>query len=589
MSRLLSINVGLPADIPWRGQTVRTAVWKRAVSGGRIVRRLNLDGDGQGDLIGHGGEHRAVFVYQIDCYRYWQRELGRNDFSCGQFGENFTVEGLPDDEVCIGDRYRIGTALFEVTQPRVTCYRVGIRMNEPRMAALLVSHGRPGFYFRVLKEGEVEAGDEIVKVCPGAERMTVAQINALLYLPGHRPEELERALRIPALSGGWKSSFQSLLRQGPDAKSSGGNPGLAPSGVSLSQPAWPGFRKVRVAAKARESDDVISLSLESADAPPLAKPLPGQFVVLRLQAGHEGAPLMRSYSLSGAPDAACYRVSIKCGIDSAAGTYLDRRMDIGDTLEMSAPRGSFILQASESPIVLASAGIGITPVLAILHALAGEAPEREIWWLYGTRNGKHRPFVRETLALLLRLPHSRSHVWYSRPRPEDRLGIDFDAHGHLAAACFDGLGVPRAADFYLCGPPPFMQSLIADLAAWGVPRMRIHTEVFGSGESGTPGIVNAHHRSPHSPIEPPGTGPIVSFARSNLAIHWDGKYTSLLEIAEACDVPVRWSCRAGVCHRCESGLVAGAVDYQPEPLELPADGNVLTCCARPRGDVVIDL
>ncbi len=241
--RLLSINVGLPKDIAWRGQTVHTAVWKRAVAGPRMARRLNLDGDGQGDLIGHGGEHRAILVYQIDSYRYWERELGRGAFSFGQFGENFTVEGLRDDEVCIGDRYRIGNALFEVTQPRVTCYRVGIRMDEPRMAALLVSHGRPGFYFRVLEEGEVEAGDAIVKVASGTELMTVAQINALLYLPGHSRKDLERALRIPALSPGWKSSFQLLLQQQQGAGTRAGNSGLAPSDVSLSPPAWLGFEQ----------------------------------------------------------------------------------------------------------------------------------------------------------------------------------------------------------------------------------------------------------------------------------------------------------------------------------------------------------
>ena len=137
MARLVSVNVGLPRDIAWRGKTVHTAVWKDPVQGRRMVRRLNIDGDGQGDLGGHGGEQRAVFVYQIESYRYWQAELKRADFIPGQFGENFTIEGLPDDVVCIGDRYQIGGALFEVTQPRVTCYRVGIRMNEPRMPALL--------------------------------------------------------------------------------------------------------------------------------------------------------------------------------------------------------------------------------------------------------------------------------------------------------------------------------------------------------------------------------------------------------------------------------------------------------------------
>ena len=222
---LLSVNVGLPQDVAWHGRTVHTAVWKRPAEGPRLVRRLNIDGDGQGDLAGHGGEHRAVFVYQIESYRYWQEQLGRDDFSYGQFGENFTVGGLADDQVCIGDRYRIGEAEFEVTQPRVTCYRVGIRMNDPRMPALLVSHHRPGFYFRVLREGPVQAGDEIVKVAAGAQAMTVAEVDALLYLPGHTREGVQRALRIPALPDGWRASFQALLAQ-PESGGAAGNAGL---------------------------------------------------------------------------------------------------------------------------------------------------------------------------------------------------------------------------------------------------------------------------------------------------------------------------------------------------------------------------
>jgi MOSC domain-containing protein YiiM len=143
VSLLVSVNVGLPVDVEWQGKVVHTGVWKRPVTGRVIARRLNLDGDGQGDLAGHGGEHRALMVYQLDSYRHWETHLQRRDLEYGQFGENLTVDGLGDDEVCIGDRYRIGGALFEVTQPRVTCYRVGIRMNNPQMAALLVSHKRP--------------------------------------------------------------------------------------------------------------------------------------------------------------------------------------------------------------------------------------------------------------------------------------------------------------------------------------------------------------------------------------------------------------------------------------------------------------
>ena len=251
MGRLLSVNVGLPRDVTWQGKTVHTAIWKAPVEGPRMVRRLNIDGDGQGDLTGHGGERRAVFVYQMDSYRYWQNHLGRNDFAYGQFGENFTVDGLSDAEVCIGDRYRIGGALFEVTQPRVTCYRLGIRMNEPEMAALLVKHGRPGFYFRVLEEGEVEAGDEITQVASGPERMSVSEIDALLYMPGHPRDQLERALRIPALSAGWRRSFEALLTQEREGGATTGNAGL--TAASGPPPAWRGFPPAsRIAQGARE-------------------------------------------------------------------------------------------------------------------------------------------------------------------------------------------------------------------------------------------------------------------------------------------------------------------------------------------------
>src|SRR6516162_6786339 len=279
MARLLSVNVGLPRDIAWKGRTVHTGIWKTPVGGRCRVGRLNLDGDGQGDLAGHGGEQRAVFVYQIESYRYWQDQLKRSDFAHGQFGENFTIEGLPDDAVWIGDRYQIGSALFEVTQPRVTCYRVGIRMNEARMPALLTSSGRPGFYFRVLREGEVGAGDEIVKMGEAKERMTVAEINALLYSPNHPGDQLEHALRIEALSPGWRSSFEALLQN--QTAGGSGNAGLMLP--QAAHPATAGFRRLAVTAIDHESADVLSLTMHSRDNQPLPTALPGQYVVLRLQ------------------------------------------------------------------------------------------------------------------------------------------------------------------------------------------------------------------------------------------------------------------------------------------------------------------
>jgi ferredoxin-NADP reductase/MOSC domain-containing protein YiiM len=594
LQRLLSVNVGLPRDIAWKGRTVHTAIWKDPVRGRCRVGRLNLEGDGQGDLAGHGGEQRAVFVYQIESYRYWQEQLQRTDFVHGQFGENFTIEGLADAAVCIGDRYRIGTAVFEVTQPRVTCYRVGIRMNEPRMPALLTSSGRPGFYFRVLQEGDVGAGDEIEKVGEATERMTVVEINALLYTSNHPRDRLERALRIDALSPGWRGSFEALLHSQTTAAAAAGsgNAGLAPAAAA--HPAAPGFRTLAVTAIDRESADVLSLTMQSPDGQslPAALPaaLPGQYVVLRLQPTAGGPSLFRSYSLSGPPSTERYRISVKIEPNGAAGTYLREHVRVGDALDVSAPRGSFILQSGERPVVLLSAGIGATPVLAMLYALAAQRSTRPVLWLHGARDREHHPFAAEVRRLMLALPHCRSYVCYSKPGSHDKIAEDFDATGHLSRSIFDEVGVGREADVYICGPTRFMAEMKEALAAVGVAPERIHVELFNGSESLTPGVIAAAARAPHLPTDDADTGPLVSFARSGIAAHWNASsYQSILELAEACDVPVRWSCRTGVCHNCESGLVSGAVAYGPEPLDQPADGNLLVCCSQPLRDVVIDL
>jgi ferredoxin-NADP reductase/MOSC domain-containing protein YiiM len=585
MARLLSVNVGLPRDVSWNGKTVRTSVWKLPVNDRRMVRKLNIDGDGQGDLAGHGGEHRAVFVYQMDSYHYWERLLDRRDFTFGQFGENFTVDGLLDAEVCIGDQYRIGAALFEVTQPRVTCYRVGIRMNEPRMAALLVEHHRPGFYFRVLQEGEVGAGDDIVKVADGPERITVAETDALLYLPGHSTEQLQRALRVPALSKGWQASFQAILARESGEKTLEGNPGLA---TEEKAPAWPGFKSMRVAQIRKESDNVTSFTLQPADDQPIPPAQPGQFVVVRLKVDSGKPAILRSYSLSDLPATDHFRISVKSETNGIGSSYLCTRVRAGDLLDVSAPRGVFTLQASDNPVVLLSAGVGATPVLSMLHALAQERSQRQVWWIHGARNRNDHPFAEESRLLVRQLPNGRAFIVYSKPATTDKVGVDFDGPGHIEVALLEKLGVTKSSDFYLCGPSPFLQAMRGGLQSWGVSGANVHMEIFGTVDSITPGVAQVAH-TPHPLEGRPGPGPSISFARSGITAAWDPKFASLLELAEACDVPVRWSCRTGVCHTCMTGLIGGSVTYNPEPLERPSSGNVLVCCAQPSADLVIDL
>jgi ferredoxin-NADP reductase/ferredoxin len=346
---------------------------------------------------------------------------------------------------------------------------------------------------------------------------------------------------------------------------------------------------LRVGQVQRESAGVISLTLEATDGSRLPPALPGQFVVLRLRSAADAPALLRNYSLSGIPDAGSYRVSVKQEEHGKGSTFLHTHIKDGDILDVSAPRGSFTLQPGVGPVVLLSAGIGATPVLAMLYALAASRSPRAIWWLYGARDAADHPFAREAHDIVATLAHARSYVAYSRPAPGDRLGDDYDAPGRLSLQTLEQLGISREADFYLCGPAPFLRNFTQELQKWGVTNGRIHQEIFGPEEAVTPGISRAAVQPPHQPAGTPGPGPTVSFTRSGLDVPWSSAYPSLLEFAEACGIPVKWSCRTGVCHTCECALIGGAVRYDPEPLEPPAEGNVLICCARPQSEVELDL
>ena len=549
MATLVAVNVGLPRDVAWNDRVVHTGAWKSTVDGPRMVRRLNVDGDGQGDLGGHGGEQRAVLVYQLDSYRHWAEFLNRADLRHGHFGENFTVDGLSDDEVCIGDRYRIGDAVFEVSQPRVTCYRVGLRLDEPRMAALLVAHRRPGFYMRVITEGQVQAGQEIVKIASGPELVSVAEIDALLYLPDHPRAGLQRALRIPALSPGWQASLRALADADADVA---GNAGL--TGAAAPPPAWAGFRPLKVTDAHQESREVRSLTLAAADGTPLPDWLAGQSITVRLQPG-DGAPqLVRTYSLSNQPGSGNYRISVKRERYGAASAFIASGVHVGDTLDVAAPRGTFVLSDTDAPVVLVSAGVGVTPVLSMLHQLAARQPQRQVWWLHGARDGAEHPFAGESRSVLARLTAAHRHIAYSRPGDSDRRGSDYDAAGRLSAAMLRELDLPTDAEAYVCGPASFMAEMSLALADCGLNTARVHSETFGAGAALTPGVVPSAATAPHPPAGEPGTGPQVSFARSAVSAPWGPGYPACWSspkpamsrragrVAPGCATPVRRRC-----------------------------------------------
>ncbi|MGI5187547.1 MOSC domain-containing protein [Promicromonospora sp. CA-289599] len=580
---LLSVNVGLPRSVRWNGTTVYTGIHKTPVTGPRTVRRLNVDGDGQGDPDGHGGEQRAVLVYQQGSYDHWSAFLGRDDLTPGSFGENFTVSGLPDDEVCIGDRYRIGTAEFEVTQPRVTCFRVGMRLGVPELPALLVSHGRPGFYLRVVTEGEVSAGDLVLKTRTGHHQLSVAAVDALLYLPGRNAETLRKVVEVTALSPGWRRSFRDLL-DGDLATAT-----VAGTTAVDTEPAWAGFRPMTVTRIVQETRTVSSYHLEDHGRERARPAQPGQYLTLRLLDDPDQAPLIRNYSVSAQEGAGRYRITVRRDDHGRAGRFLHDHVEVGDTVDVAAPRGAFVLRPGTSPLLLASAGVGVTPLIAMLRELVGSGRPRPVWWVHVARGRSEHVFATEAERLLEHLPGSRAVIFYTRPGPaRPGRGAMTTHQGRPDVDRLGRLGIPSSASAYLCGPPAFVADVAGALRALGIEPGRIRSELFSTLPSLAPGTPDGAPVPPHQPVET-GAGPLVTFARSGLSARWRQRDQSLLELAEACAVPARWSCRTGVCHTCATPVISGAASYRPTPLEPPPTGQTLLCCARPTEDMVVDL
>ncbi|MEE9168527.1 MAG: MOSC domain-containing protein [bacterium] len=582
--KLVSVNVSLPRTVEYDGRTVSTGIYNKPVAGRVKVSKFNLDGDGQSDLSVHGGVYKAVYFYDLESYRYWREELSRDDLAYGHFGENFTVEGMPDDQVHIGDIFRIGSSLLEVTQPRTPCFKLEMKMGLPGFSRQFLTSGRLGFYCRVVEEGEVGAGDPIERVEVGPERITVRDFARLYYFDYDNQEKISRVLKLPSIPSEWRGAFEQFLATAGDRTNKGKTPARA----------WQGFRTFVVDRKVPESQTITSFYLVPEDGEPLPVYMPGQFLTFKLRIPGHPKPVIRTYSLSDCPcHPEYYRVTIKrepLPEDSSAvsiSNYFNDQVKSGTKLPVGAPRGVFFLDPKEeTPVVLLSGGVGLTPMISMLNAIVESRGKRPVWFIHGTRNGINHAMCKHMRRVAAENDNVTVHIRYSRPRPDDLKGRDYDSTGHVNVDLLKKLLPTKDIDFYLCGPPPFMKSLVKDLREWGVQEDRIRFELFG------PAALLQEGTRPKRPKKKGDEGAEafeVVFLQSGTTAKWDPEYENLLNFAEVQGVFPDFSCRSGICHNCMYELLEGEVEYAFEPLDPPYPGQVLLCCSRPKSNLVIDV
>ena len=578
---LLAVNLSMPEEIVHEGKAVVTGIGKRPAESRVMLDRLNLEGDGQADLWGHGGTFRAVYVYSIENYEYWKGELGRDDFTHGLFGENFTVEGMLEDAVFIGDVYRIGEVVVEVSQPRVPCHKLAMRMGIVGFEKRFLKSGRVGFYCRVLEVGQVGRGDGIHLLSRDTGGLTVKEVVNLLYFETQDLAAARKALSIPALSHGWKGSFEERLAKAD--RKAGSNRG---------------FRTMVVDRKIPESESITSFYLTLEDGEPLDGFEAGQFLTFELAIPGQSDKLVRTYSLSDCPNPGYYRVSIKRELapadrpdvpPGAGSSYFHDQVEVGTRLSVGAARGKFRLDMdSERAVVLLSAGVGLTPLVSMMNRLAQLGSERPVWFVHGARSGREHAMGEHVRQVAEEKDNFHVHVSYSVPEPNDVVGRDYDSQGRVDVGLLKRILPFDDYDFYLCGPPPFMKSLNCGLLSMGVSQTRIQYEFFGPAsvlsDSTGPCEGTAEEAS-----EAEAEDIQVTFRRSGIEAAWDPECESILELAEKNGLSPNYSCRSGVCNTCMCEVIDGEVEYVDEPLSMPDPGQALICCSRPSGDLVIDV
>jgi ferredoxin-NADP reductase/MOSC domain-containing protein YiiM len=576
--KVISVNVGLPRTVQWKGKAVSTGIFKSPVPGRIRLRTLNLDGDRQADLSVHGGPDKAIYAYPAEHYAYWHRELPDMVLPWGIFGENLTTEGLNEGALKIGDRFLIGSTEVMVTQPRLPCFKLGLRFGRDDIVKRFLASGRTGFYFKVVAEGEIASEDPINVSQRALDSVPVSEVTRLYARDKDDMDGLRRTVAVAALPDDWRDYFNAQINQ----MSARSPRHAAPT------PAWAGFRPFTLREKVREGDDVSSFHFVPEDRRSLPPYLPGQYLTVRVSIPGLQRPVVRSYSLSDASGNDYYRLTIKRiasrseAAQAAPGlvsTYFHDRIAVGDCIEAKAPAGSFTIDVTQHnrPVVMIGGGIGVTPLISMLNSIVAAGSPRETWLLYGVRSDRDY-IMRTHLEAVARIHQNiHLHIFYSRPSQE--MGGPGVESGRIDLGAMRRLIPSNACDFYVCGPPSMMASVTRDLEAWGVPADRVHTEAFG------PATVK---QSVRGPATQPDCGTEVIFDRSGVTTVWSRCESPLLELAEENSVAIDFGCRAGSCGTCVTRLLSGTVRYLHEPNAPLENGEILPCIAVPAGPLTLD-
>ena len=561
--KVVTLNIGEPRLVTYRGMSFRTGILKAPTDKPLILKKLNFTGDGQADLSAHGGIDKAVYCYPIEHYEFWRREIGRAVLAMGQFGENVTTAGLLEDELRIGDILRIGTAVVQVSEPRIPCYKLVMHMNAGSdFSVRFLAANRTGFYCRVREEGTVARSDTIALLSRDLSSPTVSEVIAATQFADRDPVVLRRVVRARDISAKWRSRVRRMI----DAEVRRRIETIGAQSHVLA-----------VDEVVPEGRDVVSIWLRSRSGVRLPAALPGQYLTIVWADG-----LKRTYSLSASEAGRRYRITVKLTRDaqSRLGQASARiaALAAGDHLQVERPRGNFHPDIdSDTPLVLAAAGIGVTPIMSMIEQ-ATRSGRRDVFAAFGMRRHDEHPLANELKALLAERQRLSVLLAYSQHDGTSVKGLPAAKRGRLTATDLLPHSSAPLAEVFLCGPGDFISQMHDGLAAAGVNPLCIRYEAFGPST-----LLPARSVAP----DPAATFKIA-FARSGMDAVWTPSSGTLLNLAEAAGVSPTFGCRAGSCGLCRTAITEGRVSYV-EPIDAPETGYIYPCCAIPETDCRLDI